>query len=365
MKILRLTGSIVLILAIIAGATAYFFRAELGTRVYERLAARQMHLDNVGSLPNGLTVAFCGTGSPLPDPVRAPSCAVVIAGDRLFVVDSGAGSTANLLRMGIPAGDIERVLLTHFHSDHIGGLGDLAMQRWIGTGNTSPLPVSGPPGVDSVIAGFNAAYTLDSGYRTSHHGARIAPPSGFGMIAESFEVNAASDPAPVTVTVLEEDELIITAIAVDHDPVSPSLAYRFDYHGRSLVMSGDLVTVSSPGFQSLASGADLLVIEGLQPRLVDIITRNAREIGNDRLGDISVDILDYHTTPEQAAEAANTAGARALVINHVVPALPRRGLYAAFLGSAPDAFDGPIRVAEDGMVVILPAGDETINFTAW
>tara|TARA_R110000868_G_scaffold375440_3_gene639982 strand:+ start:18084 stop:19175 length:1092 start_codon:yes stop_codon:yes gene_type:complete len=363
MKVLRLTGLTVLALAIAGGAAAWLFRADLGLKVYGGMATRQMHIDRMASLPDGLSIAFCGTGSPLPDPTRAPSCAVVIAGERLFVIDSGAGSTTNILRMGLPAGEIERVLLTHYHSDHIGGLGDLAMQRWIGTGNTRPLPVSGPPGVEQVVAGFVGAYTLDSGYRTGHHGEAIAPPSGFGMVAEPFEIGTASDPA--SVIILENGGLTIWATAVDHDPVSPSVAYRFDYQGRSLVISGDLVTEDSPGFQALAAGADLLVVEGLQPRLLDVITRNASAMGNDRLAQITVDILDYHTTPEQAAAAASAADARALVITHVVPALPRRSLYPAFLGQAGDYFPGPIRVAEDRMVVMLPAGDDSVAFESW
>ena len=363
MTILKRALFAILALALVLAGLAALFQSRLATALYERRVDRQMSLDRIGSLPDGLHLAFCGTGSPLPDPSRAPSCAVVIAGDRLFVVDSGAGSVTNLLLMGIPAGEIEAVLLTHFHSDHIGGLGDLALQRWIGTGHADPLPVMGPAGVDDIVAGFNLAYGLDATYRTGHHGEGIAPPSGFGMVAQPFETTGFERTAPVKL--LENGGLTIWAVAVDHAPASPAVAYRFDYLGRSLVISGDLVADNSPGFQALAAASDLLVVEALQPRLLDIINDGARRLGNDRLDTIMTDIRDYHTTPEQAAAAASLAQARALVLTHIVPAVPSRSLNAAFLGDAAADYSGPIRVAEDGMVVSLPAGDDSISFQVW
>ncbi|WP_417484423.1 MBL fold metallo-hydrolase [Maricaulis salignorans] len=350
-------------LALLVTGLAFAFQAQLARALYERRVDRQMSLDRMAELPDGLHLAFCGTGSPLPDPSRAPSCAVVIAGDRLFVVDSGAGSVGNLLLMGIPAGQIEAVLLTHFHSDHIGGLGDLALQRWIGEGRNEPLPVYGAAGVETVVAGFNQAYAIDATYRTGHHGEVIAPPSGFGMEAQPFAIAAFDQTAPVKL--LENDGLTIWAVAVDHAPASPAVAYRFDYQGRSLVMSGDLVADASPGFQALAAGTDLLVVEALQPDLLDIINAGARARGNERLDTIMIDIRDYHTTPEQAASAARSAQARALVLNHIVPALPSRSLNAAFLGDAAAAYSGPIRIAEDGLVVSLPTGDDGVSFQSW
>ncbi|WP_417476841.1 MBL fold metallo-hydrolase [Maricaulis sp.] len=350
-------------LALLVTGLAFAFQAQLARALYERRVERQMSLDRLAELPDGLNLAFCGTGSPLPDPSRAPSCAVVIAGDRLFVVDSGAGSVSNLLLMGIPAGEIEAVLLTHFHSDHIGGLGDLALQRWIGEGHNEPLPVHGAAGVETIVAGFNQAYAIDATYRTGHHGETIAPPAGFGMEARPFAIAGFDQTAPVKL--LENGGLTIWAVAVDHAPASPAVAYRFDYQGRSLVMSGDLVADASPGFQALAAGTDLLVVEALQPDLLDIINEGARARGNDRLDTIMIDIRDYHTTPEQAASTARAARARALVLNHIVPALPSRSLNAAFLGDAAAAYSGPIRIAEDGLVVSLPAGDDGVSFQSW
>jgi len=58
------------------------------------------------------------------------------------------------------------------------------LQAWVGGSRAAPLPVAGPEGVGEVVGGFNAAYRIDSTYRTAHHGAAVANPAGFGGAAE-------------------------------------------------------------------------------------------------------------------------------------------------------------------------------------
>ncbi len=348
----------------VAGLVGLGFRVLSSEPVAMRLFARQAEArlgsDRLASLPDGLTVAFCGTGSPLPDPTRVQSCTAVIAGSRVFVVDAGSGSARNLAFMGVPGRAIDGVLLTHFHSDHIADVPGVALLRWVDNAQVQPLPIYGPQGVEQIVAGFNTAYTLDHGYRTGHHGAHIAPPSGAGLAAMSFNV----EPGAV-IPVLDEGGLTVTAALVDHAPAAPAVAYRFDYGGRSVVISGDLIVERSDAFAAFAQGADLLVVEALQPRLVNLITQQARAAGRADLAQITVDILDYHTTPEAAADAAEAAGADALVLTHIVPALPSPLLHSAFLGDARSRFSGPLEIAEDGTAVILPSRSDTVRFEDW
>ena len=152
-----------------------------------------MAADPVAELPDGLHVAIAGSGSPLPDPKRGNPCAAVIAGGRVYVVDAGERSSETLNRMRIAPNRIEAVLLTHFHSDHIGGLGSVNLQRWVADAAETPMRVIGPPGVERVVAGFNEAYALDSGYRTAHHGAEVAPPASAVMAAEAFALPDGED----------------------------------------------------------------------------------------------------------------------------------------------------------------------------
>lgn len=331
-------------------------QAVVGSMLFERAVGERVGRNMMSGLSDGLHVALCGTGSPLPNPVRAGPCNVIIAGKQIFVVDIGEGGGRNINLMGLPLGQISGVFLTHFHSDHIDGMGPLMLTRWTAGTNSAPLPVYGPTGVDRVVAGFNAAYAVDNGYRTDHHGPAIAPPTGAGGIAMPFALPEAGEGDRVVV--LEKDGLKVTAIRVDHGPVKPAVGYRFDYKGRSAVISGD--TAKSASLIAAAKGADLLVHEALQPKLVKMITASLAAKGLKNLAQITRDILTYHTTPEQAAEVAKAAGVKELVLSHIVPSIPSKFFYPAFLGDAASRYSGPIVVGEDGMMFSLPAGKTDI-----
>jgi len=160
--------------------------------------------------------------------------------------------------------------------------------------------------------------------------------------------------------VLKEGDLRITAFSVDHAPIHPAVGYRINYKGRSVVLSGD--TRKSAIVQRESLGVDLLVHEALSEPLMAVLERSADQAGRPRLKKIFKDILNYHTTPEQAAEIARDAGVRFLLLNHIVPALPVPGMEAAFLGGAPDIFGGPIRVGTDGDFISLPVGSTEVRF---
>ncbi|HMP62074.1 MAG TPA: MBL fold metallo-hydrolase, partial [Phenylobacterium sp.] len=109
-------------------ALAYVQRGAIVLALMDRAMARNMAAVAFADLPDGLHVVLCGAGSPMPDPTRAGPCTAVIAGQRLFIVDVGAGATRNLTLMGLPPARAEALLLTHFHSDHMDGLGELMLQ---------------------------------------------------------------------------------------------------------------------------------------------------------------------------------------------------------------------------------------------
>lgn len=350
---LKRIGLTALALVLVGGVAAYAFQARIGTWLFERGTAQRMGVDNLAALGDGLHVGLCGTGSPMPNLDRAGPCNVVIAGDQMFVVDIGEGGAETLNVMGISPGKVDGLLLTHFHSDHIDGLGPLMLFHWTRGSSITPLPVYGPAGVEAIVAGFNGAYATDNSYRIAHHGTVVVPPSGAGGIARAFEMTG-----PATV-VLERDGLKITAFTVNHDPIKPSVGYRFDYKGRSLCISGD--TKKSPNLETVCKGVDILVHEALNPGLVQKMETAAVADGQAGAAKIMHDIQDYHTSPEEAAESAEVAGAGMLVLSHLVPPLPSRWLHAAFLGDSESRFSGPIVVGEDGMMFSLPASSKTIE----
>lgn len=320
----------------------------------KRQAIASMNGDALAGMADGLNVVVCGAGSPLPDPTRAGPCLLVVAGDQVFVVDAGSGSPRNFGPMGINAGAVDAVLLTHFHSDHIDGLGELMLQRWAGGGHDTPLTVHGPTGVERVVAGFNAAYAHDFEYRIAHHGAALVPPGGAGMAARPFVVPDADGHV-----LIDADGLRITVFPVVHDPVEPAVGYRFDYAGRSVVISGD--TAPSATVRAMSQDVDLLVHEAQSAELVAVLTEAAEATGQPNVAQITRDILDYHTTPVQAAEIAEAAGVDSLLLYHIVPPLPVSLMERVFLRGVDDAFAGDARVAHDGLWLHLPADGSSMQ----
>lgn len=345
--------SLLAIVAIVAFA-AFVFRAPLSLMLARKAAAERLAFDALNELPDGLHVGLCGAGSPFPDDKRSGPCTLVVAGKRLFIVDTGSGSARNIGKMGFQHGRIEGIFLTHFHSDHIDGMGELMLQRWGTAANTTPVPVYGPQGVDMVVAGFMQAYRQDSQYRVAHHGEVAVPSSGFGGKPMPFTPGA--DGRAVA---LKDADLEITAFTVDHGPAHPAVGYRFAYKGRSLVISGD--TKKSAAVQREAAGVDVLVHEALSTPMVGILKDGAVKAGRMNLAKIFDDILNYHASPEEAAETARDAKVGYLLLNHIVPPLPLPGMEKAFLGAAPEIYNGPIRIGVDGDFLSLPAGSREIK----
>lgn len=328
------------------------FAVQIGEAAFRTAAKSTLAKNPVADLPDGLAVILVGTGSPLPDPTRAGPMTVVAAGGKLFAVDAGGGTARRFGEFALPWGQLEAVLLTHYHSDHIDGLGEVILQHWAGGGSDAPLPVYGPVGLDWVVDGVNLTYAQDTTYRIAHHGEEVVPPDGAGAVAHVFEESG----RPVVVH--DQDGLTITAVAVKHDPVHPAVAYRFDYLGRSVTVSGD--TAKSQALIELSASTDILVHEALNADMVGVLGNELAARSQPRLAKIMADIPGYHTTPVEAAESAAEAGADMLVLSHIIPVLPSRALYPAYLKGTKAAYDGPIILGEDGMMFVLPEGSEKI-----
>lgn len=327
---------------------------KLVERGFTKLVTENVGIDRTAVLSDGLHVYICGAGSPLPDPKRSGPCIGVLAGKQAFVFDAGTGGSRNLGPMGFPVGRIETIFLTHLHSDHIDGLGEMLLGTWINGGRTTPTNVSGPIGTSKIVDGFNMAYQIDSSYRTAHHGADIANPAGFGGAGK--EIALAGD----SLVVFDKDDVKITAFKVSHEPVSPAFGYRVDYKDRSISISGD--TAYDPNIAAASKGVDVLFHEALNMEMVKIMEAGAKANDNPRLAKIFGDILDYHTSPVEAAKIAKAAAAKDLVLYHIVPMLPNDALIPMFVKGTDKEFAGKITVSEDGTIVRLPTGSDAIIY---
>lgn len=303
-------------------------------------------VDN-GLLTDGkLHVILCGTAAAVPDPDRAAPCTAILAGGQFWLIDIGPGAWRNVDAMNLPVGKLNGVLLTHYHSDHIGELGEAMTQSWI-AGRTQPLEVYGPVGLDAVVTGFQQAYTHDSGYRVAHHDDAYMPARG-----NTFAPHALPTPEGVNaIPVFERDGLRVSAFRVEHEPVDIALGYRIEYGGRVVVVSGD--TKKSAAVIHNAKGADLLVHEALATHMSGRASARAKELGMTRIAKLVDDVGNYHTTPVEAAEVAAEAGAKQLLITHVFPPLPNIMARRLFMQGTTEAFKGPVILGEDGTRVTL------------
>jgi ribonuclease Z len=275
-----------------------------------------------------LDVTLLGTGSPLPSPDRAGPATLVRAGDALILVDCGRGVVMRLAAAGaVPAG-LSGLLLTHLHSDHITDLNDIVTSHWLMSPAGTSLPVIGPPGTRRVVEAVLEMLALDQDYRIRHHADLDYPPT---LDVREVEPGAELTLAGASVKVYE----------TDHRPVTPTVGYRVEGGGGSVAVAGD--TLPCAGLDEMCRGADIYVQTVIRADLV-------RAIPNPRLQDI----LDYHSTVQQAAETAARAGVGTLVLTHCVPPVAP-GAEDQWRNLAAEGFAGRIVVGPD--LTRVTAGD--------
>jgi ribonuclease BN (tRNA processing enzyme) len=227
------------------------------------------------------------------------------AGAAVTLFDCGPGSLRMLPRVGIELAEVERVVLSHFHTDHWLDLYALFFARRNPALRVGPLEVIGPVGLRARIAAAPAAL-----------GPWVVDPS-----ARLCEV----EPDARGRVQLERDGLRLSATLTGHAP--EALAWRADFETprgpRSVCFSGD--TGENPAVAELARAADLCVFECSFPDEAEV---------------------PQHLTPSSAARLARSAQAQSLLLTHFYPALePAQARARAAL-----TYAGPIETARDGAV---------------
>ena len=241
-------------------------------------------------------------GGPTPKPNRSAPAQVIVVGGAAYVIDCGNGVARQMVLAGVPLASIRKVFITHQHSDHNADYGNLLLLAWAAT-LTTRVDTYGPPPLAEMTRLFLRMNDYDIKTRIADEG---RPPLG-GLIAP-HEITQGG-------LVVQDANVKVTAALVDHPPVRPAFAYRFDCPDRSIVISGD--TAPSANLVALARGADVLVHEVMYAPAVDKIAgseANARTL--------RAHLLASHSTAEQVGRAATAAGVKTLVLSHFVPGGP-------------------------------------------
>ena len=274
-----------------------------------------------------MKVTLLGTGSPLPSATCAGPSTLVQAGGQNVVVDAGRGVIMRLVGAMCPPPLVSAVLLTHLHSDHICDLNDIVTTRWIASPAATALPVYGPVGTQKMVDGLLAMLALDEGYRMAHHDDLRA---GSGMLVEVHEVEPGAT--------FSIGDVKVSVHATDHRPVAPTVGFRFEHEGVVAALAGD--TVPCDGLYDMCRDADFYVQTVLRE---DLVRTFAPLVPT---GERFLDILDYHSTVQQAAQTATRCNVKTLVLTHYVPAI-QPGQEDEWRAMAAEHFAGEIVVGPD------------------
>jgi ribonuclease BN (tRNA processing enzyme) len=266
-------------------------------------------------------------GGPRPKPPRSAPAQAIIINNVLYVIDAGDGVARQLTIAGVPLQSLRHVFLTHHHSDHNAGYGNLLLLAWA-SGLRTRVDTWGPPPIARMTEQFMQLNATDIDIRIADEGRVPLLP-----LIHAHEYSEGG-------VVMSDENVKVTCALVDHPPLRPAFAYRFDSADRSIVISGD--TNRSDNLVKLATGADVLVHEAMYVPGVD------RVVGHiDNADRLKKHIIDSHTSVEDCGRIAAAAGVKTLVLSHLIPSDDPEVTDQVFIDTARPYFKGEIIVAKD------------------
>jgi ribonuclease BN (tRNA processing enzyme) len=273
----------------------------------------------------GTHLVLLGTGTPNADPDRSGPAAAVVVNGTAYLVDAGPGvvrrAAAAAARRGITALEarrLERVFLTHLHSDHTVGLPDLMLTPWV-LERERPLDLYGPRGTAEMARHLLAAYDADIRRRIDG----LQPQNATGYRVEAHEIAAG--------VVYRDSNVTVTAVPVLHEAWPEAYAYRFESRDRVIVISGDCRP--SESLVAACAGCDILLHE-----VYSEAGFARRETAWQRYH------ASAHTSASELAALATRARPRLLVLYHQLlwGSTPEQLLAEIAAG-----YSGPVSYADD------------------
>ncbi len=295
----------------------------------------------------GMHVILAGTGQPWYDPIRNPQSIAIIAGGKFILFDAGDGCAHTLERLNLPINLVDTVFLTHYHSDHVNGLGHLISHTWV-NGRQQRIDVYGPKGAIYLTNGFKKAAKLDVAIRTGNLETLDTD------LAEGVPHEFAYPEDGSPMTVWNENGVVVKAFKNDHYDVEISCGYRVEYAGRAIVLSGD--TIYSEHVIENSIGAALLIHEATNKAMAERAACLAATLLGPQGQSTALRIrraIEHHIDTSEVAEVAALAGVQSLILTHIIPPIPE-SFSNAFMEGMDAIYAGPIVVAKDGDSFYLP-----------
>ena len=280
-----------------------------------------------------IRLVACGTGLPAARRDQAATCflAEVGNGDK-FLFDVGSGSMVNVAALMIPYDFLNKVFLTHLHTDHWGDLTTLWAGGWT-AGRTGPLKVWGPNGATKEMG---TAYAVEHFLKTYNWDAKtrnfVLSPKPGEITVKEFDYKA------VNAVVYEENGVTIRSIPAIHAGDGP-VSFILEYAGLKVIIGGD--TFPNKWFIEHAANADLAIHETFltPPDLVKFYGQSPGQA----LG-VGTQI---HTSPQAFGKVMSTIKPRHAVGYHF---FNEQGTHDNILMGVRETYDGPLSLAVDNMV---------------
>lgn len=284
----------------------------------------------------GTKLVLLGTAAgPVPGRTRAMTSHVMLSNGAAYVLDCGLGCTDQYARAGIPFAALRSVFITHHHADHNIEYGPLLIIGWI---QGMPLDVRafGPPPLKQMTEDLLRAYRQTVDFWAED--LKMKPLVSVG-------VQEVSDAGPV----MQDDNVKVAAVVVNHPPVEPALGYRFDFKDRAIAFSGD--TTPLDAVAKMAAGADLLVHEAMYVPAVEDYIRDQIAKGRPvKFEPFMAHMKADHSPVEDVGRIAQEAGVKTLVLSHLTPAIDSIS-DDTWRAPAAKYFKGEIVVGKDLMVL--------------
>ena len=362
MKILKNKFFIVLIVIVICLLTInnLLNSSKFQNKIVERITESRVsqNISSFSSVQDTMQLSFCGIGSPLASE-SAQNCIAVKINNKVYLFDVGSRSEVSFQTNPLlNPNHISAIFITHAHSDHIAGLGEINLASWV-QGRKEKLPVYGSPEIQNVIDGYNLVYKNDTKYRTEHHN-NASWKDGDFMISSAQNFKAITfEPSNEPQLVFNKNGVKVYAVSNSHFPVEGSVGYKIVFGGRSITISGD--TDISENIFKLAENGDVLIYEAMFKDHVKIMSSAAKEAGSERISHIFNDILSYHADVADIKENIKDRNTKLLVLSHFVPPvnqITERKVKSIFK----DSEQKVLIASEEDMLISLPANSEEIIF---